>query len=218
MATHKAIDRICCIVLAAVLLVTALFMHGEALGITATASIMGYENRIFDTSRVHTIDIVMEDWEGFLETCTDEEYVTCSVIIDGEAYKNVAIRAKGNTSLSSVRSYGNDRYSFKLEFDHYDSTKSYHGLDKLVLNNLIQDNTMLKDYATYQMMLKAGAAAPLCSFSFITVNGEDWGLYLSLEAVEDEWYITTAHPMEREHFITFVAFVTPDRVQLIKLY
>lgn len=41
---------------------------------------------------------------------------------------------------------------------------------------------------------------------------------LSLEAVEDEWYITTAHPMEREHFITFAAFVTPDRVQLIKLY
>lgn len=76
MTTHKAIDRICCIVLAAVLLITILFMNGEALGITASASSMGYEDRIFDTSRVHTIDIVMDDWEGFLETCTNEEYTT----------------------------------------------------------------------------------------------------------------------------------------------
>ena len=189
MTTHKAIDRICCIVLAAVLLITILFMNGEALGITASASSMGYEDRIFDTSRVHTIDIVMDDWEGFLETCTNEEYTTCAVIIDGEAYRNVAIRAKGNTSLSSVQSYGNDRYSFKIEFDHYDSTNSYYGLDKLVLNNLIQDNTMMKDYLTYQMMLAAGAIAPLCSFSYITVNGADWGLYLSVEAVEDSYLL-----------------------------
>ena len=68
-------------------------------------------------------------------------------MIDGEAYKNVAIRAKGNTSLTQVASYGNDRYSFKIEFDHYDDTKTYYGLDKLCLNNIIQDNTYMKDYA-----------------------------------------------------------------------
>ena len=31
------------------------------------------------------------------------------------------------------------------------------------LNNLIQDNTMMKDYLTYQMMEKFGATSPLCS-------------------------------------------------------
>lgn len=36
-----------------------------------------------------------KDWEGFLATCTDEEYVTCDIVIDGETYSNVAIRAKG---------------------------------------------------------------------------------------------------------------------------
>ena len=65
---------------------------------------MGYENRLFDTSEVHTVDIVMEDWEEFLEVCENEEYSACSVVIDGEAYKNVGLRAKGNTSLSSVSS------------------------------------------------------------------------------------------------------------------
>ena len=66
----------------------------------------------------------MDDWDSFVDGCEDEEYVSCAVVIDNEAYKNVAIRAKGNTSLSSVAAYGNDRYSFKIEFDHYDSGKN----------------------------------------------------------------------------------------------
>ena len=98
--------------------------------------------------------------------------------------KNCAIRAKGNTSLSNVKQYGNDRYSFKIEFDHYDNTLTYHGLDKLVLNNNIQDNTLMKDYLTYRMMAYMGVDAPLVSYAFITVNREDFGLYLALEAVE----------------------------------
>lgn len=114
-----------------------------------------------------------------------EEYSACSVVIDGESYKNVGIRGKGNISLSSVAAMGSSRYSFKTEFDKYDGTKSYHGLDKLSLNNLIQDNTMMKDYLTYRMMGEFGVAAPLCSFVYITVNGEDWGLYLAVEGVEE---------------------------------
>ncbi len=185
MSTHKHIDRICLGIMALVLAVTILFMNGEKLGIQAAARVMGYEDRLFDTSTVHTINIIMEDWEGFLENCTDEEYVECTVVIDNEAYKNVAIRAKGNTSLTQVASYGNDRYSFKIEFDHYDSTKTYYGLDKLCLNNIIQDNTYMKDYLTYQLMNSFGVNAPLSSYAQILVNGEEWGLYLAVEGVED---------------------------------
>lgn len=187
MSTHKNFDRICCIVLAVTIVITVLFMCGEKLGITSTARAMGYETKLFDTSKVHTINIVIDDWDSFLKTCTDEEYTSCAVVIDNEAYKNVAIRAKGNTSLTQVKSYGNNRYSFKIEFDHYDSTKSYHGLDKLCLNNIIQDNTYMKDYLCYRMMSEFGVDSPLCSYVYITVNGEDWGLYLAVEGIEDSF-------------------------------
>ena len=105
----------------------------------------------------------------------------------GLVYENVAIRGKGNTSLTQVEQYGNSRYSFKVEFDHYDNALSYYGLDKLSLNNLIQDNTMLKDYLCYQLMGSFGVDAPLCCFVYITVNGEDWGLYLAVEGVEESF-------------------------------
>lgn len=185
MSTHRAFDRICVAVLIVTLLLTVLMMHAESLGLQSASVTMGYESRLFATERVHTIDIRMTDWDAFLATCQNEEYATCTVVIDDEIYSNVAIRAKGNTSLTQVAAYGNDRYSFKIEFDHYDSGNTYHGLDKLCLNNLIQDNTCMKDFLCYQMMAAMGVAAPLCSYVSVTVNGEAWGLYLAVEGVEE---------------------------------
>ena len=187
MSTHKHIDRICVAITLLSLLITVLFMNGEAFGLTASARVMGYEKSLFDSTRVHTVDIVIDDWDAFLETAANEEYTVCSVVIDNEAIKNVAIRGKGNTSLSTVASMDSSRYSFKLEFDHYESGKTYKGLDKLCLNNLIQDNSYMKDYLAYRLMNEFGADAPLCSYIWVTVNGEDWGLYLAVEAVEDSF-------------------------------
>ena len=203
MSAHKNIDKICEVVLALTLVIALVFCCGSALGIETTAHAIGYEDRLFDRSRVHTIDIVMDDWDEFIENCESEEYSPCSLVIDGEAVKNVGIRGKGNTSLSSVRNTGSSRYSFKIEFDQYDSTKSYHGLDKLCLNNLIQDNTYMKDYLAYTMMYDFGVDAPLCSYAYITVNGEDWGLYLAVEAVEESF-------LERNYGSNYGDLYKPD--------
>jgi len=39
-----------------------------------------------------------------------------------------------------------------------------------------------------------------------------------IEPVEDEWYLTFPHPMEKEHFIRFAACVGSERVLLVRLY
>ena len=41
---------------------------------------------------------------------------------------------------------------------------------------------------------------------------------ITIEQVEDEHFLTIDHPMTKEHFISFLAFVTTDRVQLVKFY
>ena len=41
---------------------------------------------------------------------------------------------------------------------------------------------------------------------------------ITVEAVEDEHFITVHHPMTKQHFIAFIAFVTTDRLQMIRLY
>jgi DNA-binding XRE family transcriptional regulator/desulfoferrodoxin (superoxide reductase-like protein) len=45
---------------------------------------------------------------------------------------------------------------------------------------------------------------------------EDHGI--TVESVEDEHFVTIHHPMTKAHFISFIAFVTSDRLQLVKLY
>ena len=41
---------------------------------------------------------------------------------------------------------------------------------------------------------------------------------LTVEAVEDEHYLTVNHPMTKAHYISFAAYVTTDRIQLVKFY
>ncbi len=208
MSTSKRIDVICAVVLVITILGTVLFMNGEALGMTADDSVSyGYEETLFDDSYVHTIDISMDDWDSFIENATSEEYSPADITIDGETVKNVGIRGKGNTSLSTVAQLGSERYSLKVEFDAYETSGNYHGLDKLCLNNLIQDYTMMKDYLTYKLMNEFGVPSPLVSFCFITVNGEDWGLYLAVEAVEESF-------LERNYGKSYGALYKPDSMDM----
>ena len=208
MSTHKIIDRVCIIITVIAVLVAALFMNGSAFGIKAeTTYAMDYADTLFDDSYVHSIDIEISDWDGFLETATSEEYTAVNVTIDGEKIKNVALRAKGNTSLSTVSQLGSERYSLKLEFDRFQETNTYHGLDKLCLNNLIQDYTMMKDYIAYKLMNEFGVASPLVSYVYVTVNGEDWGLFLAVEAVEDSF-------LERNYGSDYGDLYKPDSMSM----
>lgn len=187
MSKSKHIDRICAAVLAAALIITLLFVGIGPRILQKGASDPAYARRLFSNDKMHTLDIVVndKDWKEMLDNALDKQYIPCNVVIDGEHVKNVAIRTKGASSLFSVFQSDSDRFSFKLEFDHYEPSKTYHGLDKLALNNLIQDNTYLMDYLAYDMMRKMGVSAPLASFIWITVNGRDFGLYLAVEGIED---------------------------------
>ena len=41
---------------------------------------------------------------------------------------------------------------------------------------------------------------------------------ICIEKVEDENFVTVNHPMEKSHFISFIAYITGDRMQMVKLY
>jgi len=169
-------------------LAVALLLPSKAAKTSGDGIAMDYEE-LFETDRVHTLDIRVEDgaWEDFIATATNKEYIACTVVIDGDVCENVGLRAKGNSSMQRVTQARNGRYSLKIEFDHFVDGQLYKGLDKLALNNLVQDDSAMRDYLAYRMMGEFGVAAPLCSYIYITVNGEDWGLFLAVEAIEDSF-------------------------------
>lgn len=47
------------------------------------------------------------------------------------------------------------------------------------------------------------------------INGDHM---VSIEQVEDEYYVQIAHEMTKKHYISFVAAMSSDRMQMVKLY
>lgn len=109
MSTSSNLDRICVAALALAVLIAALAFCAPALGYEATSGgvVLGYEERLFDTSVVHTIDIVMDDWEGFIAGYEDEEYVLCDLVIDGEDW-GLYLAVEGVEESFLLRNYGTD--------------------------------------------------------------------------------------------------------------
>lgn len=184
MVKHKNIDLICVLVIFAAAMVTILFMNGEKLGIKPMYSQPGYQSRLFDDSKVHNIDIVMDGWESFLNEALEEKYSACTLVIDGEKFENVGLRVKGNNSKRLTEKYGHSRYSLKIELDHY-VQNSYYGLDKFSLDASFQDNSYMKSRIAFDMMEHMGVPTPLNSYTWVRVNGEDWGLFLAVEEPEE---------------------------------
>ena len=59
-----------------------------------------------------------------------------------------------------------------------------------------------------------------CGITLPALDAEDADAdhSLRIESVEDEHFLSVAHPMTKQHYISFIAFVTSDRVQMVKLY
>ena len=58
-----------------------------------------------------------------------------------------------------------------------------------------------------------GITLPACE-----AEASDQDHEIRIENVEDEHFLTVEHPMTKSHYISFLAFVTSDRIQMVKLY
>lgn len=146
-----------------------------------------YGETIFPEDKVSTIEIEIDesDFQNLLDNAIEEEYYPANIVINGNRLNNVGIRAKGNSSLTRVvQDNDSDRYSFKIKTDKYQS-QSLGGLTKLNLNNCYTDPSYMREYISYTMMKEMGVPTPEFAYMEITINGELWGLYLAVEAIEE---------------------------------
>lgn len=149
-----------------------------------------YMTKLFDKNKVLqiNIDIDKKDFEDLKENAIDEEYYKANITINGQTYDNVGIRAKGNSSLYQVATSDNtNRYSFKIKLDEYVDNQNVYGLSKFVLNNNIGDATSMKEYMSYDLFNKMNVSTPGFAYAYIKINNEDWGLYLAVEPLEEEF-------------------------------
>ena len=124
-----------------------------------------------------------EDRTDQLANPKDKTKYRADVVIDGEKIKDIAFHTKDNSSLFFTADAGKDKFSYGINLGKYEEGGNYHGLDKLNLQNNFADATSMKEYMAYWLFRRTGTDAPLASYVWLTVNGEDQGLYTALEPV-----------------------------------
>ena len=169
------------------LVVFAFLVFGVASREDAEAKEYPYLENLFAEGVVNEINIEIseEDWADLVENPLEETYYAVDVTINGETLSNVALRTKGNNTLTSVASSDSDRYSFKIDFDYFNDGENYYGLKKLNLNNNYGDASYMREYISYRIMGEMGIPVPATSNTHITINGEEWGLYLAVEPIDE---------------------------------
>lgn len=146
--------------------------------------------KVFPNDKVIDVNIEIdpEVYEEMKANAANEEYVKANITYNGYTLNNVAIRPKGNSSLRDVIKSNGDRFSFKVDFDKYIDGQNLFGITKINLNNLFSDDTLMSEYLGYEMLEDIGAATPHTTYVSLSINGEYFGLYLSVEAI-DEFFL-----------------------------
>ncbi len=164
----------------------------------------------FDLGRVLNvnIEIAREDWDTLRhQTRTFEDLVeeiekyqlsrpfaniydwfSATVTVDGETHTEVGVRKKG-----FLGSQSDTKPALKLRFDKYVDGQALGGIiERMTLNNSIQDPSMINTCLALQVFAAAGNPASRCNFATVTVNGKDLGLYVHVEEIKA--------PMLARHF------------------
>ncbi|MYC37612.1 MAG: hypothetical protein F4X66_11995 [Chloroflexi bacterium] len=108
------------------------------------------------------------------------DWFSATVTIDGETHTEVGVRKKG-----FLGSQSDTKPSLKLRYDKYVDGQSLGGvMERMTLNNSVQDPSMVNTCLAYQVFAAAGNPAPRCNFATVTVNGKELGLYVHLEELK----------------------------------
>jgi CotH kinase protein/Lamin Tail Domain len=158
---------------------------------------------LYDPSAVFEIDLTLPPSSIDALNADPDEYVpgefSLSTAEDDYGPLEVGVRLKGGASFFPL----SGKAAFKLKFNEFVAGQRFFGLEKLTLNNMIQDPSMLHEVLSYEAFRAAGIPAPRAGYAYVRVNDADYGLYLNLETLDrvslPRWFDSTQHLYEGEH-------------------
>src|SRR4030095_10780611 len=99
-------------------------------------------------------------------------------------YTDVAIHLKG--AAGSFRPIDADP-SLTLNFDKHVKGQTFHGLQRMSLNNSVQDRSFLNEQICREMFAAADVPVPRATHALVKLNGRDLGLYVLTEAFNKQF-------------------------------
>jgi spore coat protein CotH len=140
---------------------------------------------LFAEDVIHSLalDIGPTSWEALL--LEPRVYVPATLRIGDRVLEDVGVRLKGSRSFRPIDSGA--KPAFKIKLDEF-IEQEYEGLVRITLNSASQDASAAHERLFYQFARAAGVPAPRASSVHLRVNGQDYGLYVNVEA-EDKRFL-----------------------------
>jgi CotH kinase protein/PASTA domain len=139
---------------------------------------------LYDPAAVSLADIVLP--QSSIEALNADPYEyqpgTLVMTVAGVSHGplQVGVRLKGHGSFQPL----SGKASFKLKLNWVPGQKVL-GLKKMTLNNMAQDPSRIHELLAYTLHRAAGVPASRAGYTFVTLNGEDYGLYANVETYDD---------------------------------
>lgn len=140
---------------------------------------------LFDRSIIHDVRITMpaSAWAQLRATFQESTNYDATLTIDGETVPNSSIRSRGSGTRNGVKP------GLRVDFGRTVSGQRFRGFRVLVLDNMYNDASFIREQLAFSLFEEAGILVPRESFARLTVNGEYWGLYAIVEPI-DKIFVT----------------------------
>jgi hypothetical protein len=143
---------------------------------------------LFSLERINRIELTLSD--EAVRTLSKERTihedrfeVPGQLTLDGVNVGTIGVRLRGR--LGSFQRF-EDKPKFNLDLNEYSDQRPF-GLERLALSSGGMDPSKLKEVLGAQLMALADVPASRAGFAQLFVNGEDYGLYITIEAQDDRW-------------------------------
>ena len=138
---------------------------------------------LFGVEEIHNIDIYLPQASVDALWADPYTYVTGDVTVDTTTVYNVGVRLRGK--IGSFRDL-NGKSKFKIDFNQF-LDQDFYGLETLSLNNEVVDCSYMREPMAYRVFEEMGVPTPRLGYTNVSVNGSSYGLYVMLEAQDDQW-------------------------------
>lgn len=98
-----------------------------------------------------------------------------------ETIEEVGMRLRGNTSRDAAKK------SFKLSFNTFVDGREFYDVDKLNLNGEHNDPSVIRSKLCWDLYREIGMTASRAAHADVYINGNYYGLYISVEHIDDEF-------------------------------
>lgn len=138
---------------------------------------------LFDVDAVQRFDLTVDDAAIQSLRRDGTAYVHAVFEHDNVRIDDVGLRIKGSSTLQSW----DGKPSLKIKFNEWVPGTRYGTLERLTLNNMVEDPTQSKEVLAYWLWAQGGMVAPRAAFAEVYVNGELFGLYANVESTDDHF-------------------------------